>query len=57
MSGSGHVTVSVDGKPTRSFAVGGIPKLYTLAARSETFTGDLRVTFTPGVEAYDLTFG
>jgi cytochrome c biogenesis protein CcdA/thiol-disulfide isomerase/thioredoxin len=57
MSGSGHVSVSINGKMTRSFAVGGIPKLYTLAASPQRFTGDLKVTFTPGIEAYDITFG
>ena len=45
------------GSLTRSFAVGGIPKLYTLAHSSSTFTGDMKVTFTKGIEAYDLTFG
>jgi cytochrome c biogenesis protein CcdA/thiol-disulfide isomerase/thioredoxin len=57
MAGSGKVSVSINGKPTRSFSVGGIPKLYTLANSADTFTGDMVVTFTAGVEAYDLTFG
>jgi len=57
MAGSGEVSVSINGKLTRSFAVGGVPKLYTLAHSSNTFTGDLKVTFTSGIEAYDLTFG
>ena len=57
IAGSGQVSVSVDGKTTRSFTVGGIPKLYTLVDSPQTFTGDLKVTFTPGIEAYDLTFG
>jgi len=57
MGGNGKVSVSIDGKATRAFAVGGIPKLYTLAHSADTFTGDLKVSFTPGLEAYDLTFG
>jgi hypothetical protein len=57
LAGSGRVSVSINGKPTRAFVVGGIPKLYTLAHSTDTFTGDLKVTLTPGLEAYDITFG
>jgi cytochrome c biogenesis protein CcdA/thiol-disulfide isomerase/thioredoxin len=57
IAGDGKVSVSINGKPTRAFTVSGIPKLYTLAHTASTFTGDLAVSFTPGLEAYDLTFG
>jgi len=57
MAGTGRVTVALNDKTTRTLAVGGVPRLYTLAAGSASLSGDLKITFTPGVQAYDLTFG
>jgi hypothetical protein len=37
--------------------VGGIPKLYTLLSGTTLQTGVLTLTVSPGVEAYDFTFG
>jgi cytochrome c biogenesis protein CcdA/thiol-disulfide isomerase/thioredoxin len=57
MAGHGKVTVAINGKPTRTIAVGGVPHDYTVASSANTLTGNLTLTFTPGVEAYDITFG
>jgi cytochrome c biogenesis protein CcdA/thiol-disulfide isomerase/thioredoxin len=57
MGGTGSVSVSVDGKETSTLQVSGIPGLYSLfGARSEQ-SGTLELSFSPGVEAYDFTFG
>jgi Thioredoxin like C-terminal domain len=37
--------------------VSGVPRLYTLFSASAAQTGNLRLSFSPGVEAYDFTFG
>jgi cytochrome c biogenesis protein CcdA/thiol-disulfide isomerase/thioredoxin len=57
MSGSGTVAVSFNGKHVTTVTVGGIPKLYTLLSGSVLQTGQLTLTVSPGVEAYDFTFG
>jgi cytochrome c biogenesis protein CcdA/thiol-disulfide isomerase/thioredoxin len=57
LSGSGTMTVSFDGGPPKSVSVGGVPGLYTLFGSSSLTNGMLLLTFTPGLEAYDFTFG
>jgi cytochrome c biogenesis protein CcdA/thiol-disulfide isomerase/thioredoxin len=57
MGGSGTVHVSVDGRPTKTIRVGGVPKLYTLLQASSTETATVTLTVSAGVEAYDFTFG
>jgi cytochrome c biogenesis protein CcdA/thiol-disulfide isomerase/thioredoxin len=57
MGGSGTVDVSVDGTHTETVNVTGVPKLYTLVRSSASTTRTLKLTFSPGVEAYDFTFG
>jgi cytochrome c biogenesis protein CcdA/thiol-disulfide isomerase/thioredoxin len=57
MSGDGTVGVSYNGKPLKTVTVSGIPKLYTLFSGSVLQTGTLTLTFSPGLEAYDFTFG
>jgi cytochrome c biogenesis protein CcdA/thiol-disulfide isomerase/thioredoxin len=57
LSGSGTMTVSFDGGPPKSVSVGGIPGLYTLFSSSSLTNGTLVLNFTPGLEAYDFTFG
>ncbi len=57
MGGSGTVDVSVDGTHTKTVNVSGIPKLYTLVQGSSSTSRTLKLTFSPGVEAYDFTFG
>jgi cytochrome c biogenesis protein CcdA/thiol-disulfide isomerase/thioredoxin len=57
MGGSGTVQVAVNGKPTETIHVGGVPKLYTLFHTSFTTRANLTLSASPGVEAYDFTFG
>src|SRR6185437_5602532 len=57
LSGHGTVGVSYNGKHLSTVSVGGIPKLYTLLAGSSPQTGALTLSVSPGVEAYDFTFG
>ena len=57
MSGSGTVTVAVNGATTSTIAVTGVPKLYTLVKGSGDVRGVLTLSATPGVQAYDFTFG
>ncbi len=57
MGGSGTVGVSYNGKHLTTVSVGGIPKLYTLFSGKVLQTGLLTLTVSPGVEAYDFTFG
>ena len=57
LGGSGTMTVSVGGRHTKTVSVSGIPRLYTLV-QSPTFeSATVVLGFTPGVEAYDFTFG
>lgn len=57
MGGTGTVNVSFNGRPLKTLTISGIPKLYTLLSGSAVQTGQLNLTFTPGVKAYDFTFG
>jgi cytochrome c biogenesis protein CcdA/thiol-disulfide isomerase/thioredoxin len=57
MSGSGTVTVAVNGATTSTIAVTGVPKLYTLVHSTDDARAVLTLTATPGVQAYDFTFG
>ncbi|MGA7418083.1 MAG: cytochrome c biogenesis protein DipZ [Acidimicrobiales bacterium] len=57
MSGQGTVAVSFDGRPLPSVEVDGIPKLYTLFSGGSLQSGELALAFSPGIQAYDFTFG
>jgi cytochrome c biogenesis protein CcdA/thiol-disulfide isomerase/thioredoxin len=57
MSGNGTVGVSDNGRHLTTLSVGGIPKLYTLFSGTVLQTGVLTLTVSPGIEAYDFTFG
>jgi cytochrome c biogenesis protein CcdA/thiol-disulfide isomerase/thioredoxin len=57
MGGTGTVGVTFDGRKLKTVEVGGVPKLYTLFSGQPLQTGDLGLTFSPGVQAYDFTFG
>ena len=57
MSGEGTVGVSYNGRHVATVPVSGIPKLYTLFSGTVLQTGTLTLTMSPGVEAYDFTFG
>jgi cytochrome c biogenesis protein CcdA/thiol-disulfide isomerase/thioredoxin len=56
LGGSGTLEVSVNGRHTQTITVAGIPRLYTLVHGSyQTATVSLRAS--PGIQAYDFTFG
>jgi cytochrome c biogenesis protein CcdA/thiol-disulfide isomerase/thioredoxin len=57
MGGTGTVDVSFNGRHLTTLTVSGVPRLYTLFSGSALQTGNLSLSFTPGVEAYDFTFG
>jgi hypothetical protein len=57
LGGSGTVAVSLNGKAVTTVDVSGIPGLYTLVSGSSESSGVLLLTVSPGVEAYDFTFG
>jgi cytochrome c biogenesis protein CcdA/thiol-disulfide isomerase/thioredoxin len=57
MGGTGTVGVSYNGRHLTTLNVKGIPTLYTLFSGSELETGVITLTMSPGVQAYDFTFG
>jgi cytochrome c biogenesis protein CcdA/thiol-disulfide isomerase/thioredoxin len=58
MGGTGTVTVSAgNGTSPKTIAVSGVPRLYTLLHLKSSSTGNMVLTFTPGVQAFDFTFG
>ena len=57
MSGQGTVGVAYNGRHLTTLTVGGVPKLYTLFSGNVLQSGVLTLTMSPGVQAYDFTFG
>jgi len=57
MSGDGTITETLNGKPYKTVAVSGYPRLYTLFSNKHSTSGLLGLSFTKGLEAYDFTFG
>jgi cytochrome c biogenesis protein CcdA/thiol-disulfide isomerase/thioredoxin len=57
MGGTGTASVSFEGRPLTTVNVSGVPRLYTLFSGSALQTGQLDLDFSPGVQAYDFTFG
>jgi thiol-disulfide isomerase/thioredoxin len=57
LGGSGSIEVSVNGTVTRTVSVGGVPRLYQLVGGSSVQAGTLSLKVSPGVDAYDFTFG
>ncbi len=57
LGGEGRVWVIVDGRPVRTVAVSGPPRLFTLARFPRVKTGVLELRFAPGLAAYAFTFG
>jgi thiol-disulfide isomerase/thioredoxin len=57
LGGSGTLSVSFDGRHTQTINVAGVPKLYTLYRASTSVTATLLLRASPGVQAYDFTFG
>jgi cytochrome c biogenesis protein CcdA/thiol-disulfide isomerase/thioredoxin len=57
LSGTGTVTGTLGGRPLTVQHVSGVPTLYTIASGRTTRTGTLELSVSPGVAAYDFTFG
>jgi thiol-disulfide isomerase/thioredoxin len=57
LGGTGTLDVSVNGHHTQTVEVGGVPRLYTLYQAGSATTGTLLLHASPGVQAYDFTFG
>lgn len=57
MSGKGTITETLNGKPYKTVAVSGYPRLYTLFKGTSSVNGLLGLSFTKGLQAYDFTFG
>jgi thiol-disulfide isomerase/thioredoxin len=57
LGGSGTLDVSVNGHQTQRIDVSGVPRLYTLVQAGSTKSGKLLLRASPGVQAYDFTFG
>jgi cytochrome c biogenesis protein CcdA/thiol-disulfide isomerase/thioredoxin len=57
LGGTGTLEVSIDGVHSQTIEVGGIPKLYTLFSAGSKQTGVLLLKASPGIQAYDFTFG
>jgi cytochrome c biogenesis protein CcdA/thiol-disulfide isomerase/thioredoxin len=57
LGGHGTVRVSIDGTPTTTVRVSGYPDLYTLLAGTSSTVGTMTLRLSPGVHAYDFTFG
>jgi len=56
LGGQGNVTVTVDGR-SHTLPVSGVPRLYTLNQTSASERHLLTLSATPGIQAYDFTFG
>ncbi len=56
LGGTGTVKATV-GSHTQTFDVSGIPRLYTLVSSSEYESDTIVLDVSPGVDAYDFTFG
>jgi cytochrome c biogenesis protein CcdA/thiol-disulfide isomerase/thioredoxin len=57
LGGTGTVTASYDGNPPVVVHVHGIPNLYTMYAGAVSTNGTLLIHASPGVRAFDFTFG
>jgi cytochrome c biogenesis protein CcdA/thiol-disulfide isomerase/thioredoxin len=57
LGGSGTVRVSVDGGPVRTVTVSGEPTLYRLLGPGPYQRATMNLALSPGVQAYDFTFG
>jgi cytochrome c biogenesis protein CcdA/thiol-disulfide isomerase/thioredoxin len=57
IGGTGTVGVAVDGVTTSTIQVSGVPKLYTITKDPTDTRHTLTLSASPGVQAYDFTFG
>jgi cytochrome c biogenesis protein CcdA/thiol-disulfide isomerase/thioredoxin len=57
LGGTGTLDVSINGMHTRTIDVSGVPKLYTLFHAGSLTDATLLFKASPGIQAYDFTFG
>jgi cytochrome c biogenesis protein CcdA/thiol-disulfide isomerase/thioredoxin len=57
LGGNGTIEESINGRHAETIKVDGVPGLYTLYEASAPSTGTMLLTVSPGVLAYDFTFG
>jgi thiol-disulfide isomerase/thioredoxin len=57
LGGQGTVDVAFNGRQLSVVTVSGVPTLYTLLTGTELQTGQLTLSFSTGLKAYDFTFG
>lgn len=57
LGGKGTLDVSVNGRHIQTIRVAGIPRLYTLFQAGSAVSGKLQLRASPGIQAYDFTFG
>ena len=57
LGGSGTLSLTLNGRSLGTVDVSGIPRLYTLVSGQSEQTGLLTLAASPGVQAYDFTFG
>ncbi|HEY2575619.1 MAG TPA: cytochrome c biogenesis protein CcdA [Streptosporangiaceae bacterium] len=57
LGGTGTLQVTVNGRPTQTIHVTGVPRLYTLVKAASSTSGTLLLRASPGIQAYDFTFG
>jgi len=56
LGGTGTLDVALNGTHTKAIHVAGVPRLYTLVHGSYQ-TSTVTLTASPGIQAYDFTFG
>ncbi|HEY3907117.1 MAG TPA: cytochrome c biogenesis protein DipZ [Streptosporangiaceae bacterium] len=57
LGGKGTLDVTVNGRHIQTLTIGGTPRLYTLFQANSSVQGKLVLHASPGVQAYDFTFG
>jgi cytochrome c biogenesis protein CcdA/thiol-disulfide isomerase/thioredoxin len=57
LGGNGTLSVTVNGKHLAALKINGTPRLYTLYQANSSVEGKLLLKASPGVQAYDFTFG
>jgi cytochrome c biogenesis protein CcdA/thiol-disulfide isomerase/thioredoxin len=57
LGGHGSLDVAIDGRHTQTIHVAGVPRLYTLYDAGRQTSGKLLLRVSPGIQAYDFTFG
>jgi cytochrome c biogenesis protein CcdA/thiol-disulfide isomerase/thioredoxin len=57
LGGHGSIRITVNGRPVQTIQVRGVPRLYTLYQAGSAQPEKLLLNASPGVQAYDFTFG